>query len=422
MINFVGFSISQSLSPFNTGFYYGCLLALPLSTTGLISLLRLFSQGLIAGSISFLGSIVGECLFLSCILFGFSPFLSFWVSLFPTIFLIGNLIASKVFFQFALSPLQNEISLQSQRDIGKIFLINFFLSFNNINLINNSNILFDNEFLQFESNSLFVIAIFLGHLIVSSVICLFAVDFFVTINSFISKIFNRYLSIKSFTKWVGCLGVSFLLQASFQFPWNGYFNYLLTNSSVSNFFKPFNENQQSSRFPKFESEFQKRYKAASKTKEVSLAVYLLTNYRENFQDPNQVSRLPILSQSSKTPFLEKSLKLSSSQGLTNYKTILTSKIANTGAKNVERFNEIKTFHKIERVSKPIWRKSEVCNLFLYKDFYFFPEKNKNVAKTGLDDKPGILLTNISDPKLMNQYFSKNYFFQLKTLETNRRLK
>lgn len=419
MINFVGFSISQSLSPFNTGFYYGCLLSLPLSTTGLISILRLFSQGSIAGSVSFLGSILGDCLFLSLVLFGVSPFISFWVSLFPTLFLIGNLLASKVFFQFALSPIQTEVS--GKKDILRIFLINLLLSFNNINLINNSNILFDNEFLQFESNSVFLIGVLLGQLIISGLICLFAVDIFVTTNSLISKFFTRYLSLRSFTQLLGYFGVSLLLQASFQFPWNGYLNYLMTNSWVSNIFDSSLTNGQkaTSRFPKFESEFQKRYKAASKTKEVSLAVYLLTNYRENFQDPNQISQIPLSSQFSPKASLEKNFKVSSDHVLKNYKTILTSKIANTGARNVERFNEIKAFHKIERVSKPIWRKGEVSNLFLYKDFYFLPEKPQSVSKTGLDDKPGVSIKSLSDPKLMNQYFSKNYYLQLKNFSINK---
>nr|YP_009254412.1 hypothetical chloroplast RF1 [Verdigellas peltata]CZF96665.1 hypothetical chloroplast RF1 [Verdigellas peltata] len=405
---FFDFSLFFSSSPFLSGLFCGLILSIPLCTTGLISLYTLFNLGVWAGFISFLGAIIGECIFLSLIAFGAYWGIQFWISWFPTIFFIGNIFAAKMFFQFSLSPFYEQTTLRKNIEFIKIFTITFALSFANISLINISHLIFDLKLLN--SNFLFIFGIFIGQISISSIFCLTLVDIFLQTNNFISRLFVRSLSIRKFSEILGYIGLSLLIQANLNFPWNGYFNYFLTNqnSSFQFHFLP------DSRFSKFKRELNKRYKAMSKTKEVSLSVYLLTNYGENFQDPNSLSQFPLATTGSINDIkLEKTLAKNNDVQL---KSILTSKIANIGIS--ERFNDLKVFHKIERVSKPFWKKGQVCNLVLYKDFYFIPEKIQNVQKTGLEDKPGIVLSKLSEPDLMNQYFAKNYFLHLKTLNKN----
>lgn len=176
-----------------------------------------------------------------------------------------------------------------------------------------------------------------------------------------------------------------MLQASLNFPWNGYLNYFITYSPYQNLF---NENKPDSRFPKFKKDFQKRYKLSSSAQTLPLSFQLLTNFcqKQSYTNLLNDSGVPVFSESNRS-LIKSKLKTSlnvktetSSREIENknYKEILTSKVSNVGAQNVNRYDDLKIFHKVERVAKPIWKKGELSNLLLYKDFYFFPIKSLDI--------------------------------------------
>ena len=420
-MSFIGpIALIQSLTPLNNGLIYGTLLSIPFSTTSLISIQRLLRQGNTAGFTSFLGSITGECFFISLVLFGVQPLIQIWISWFPTIFCIGTLVAIKILFEFILSPFQKQIEFSNKTEILKIFFISFFLTFSNISLIDISHIIFDTDFVNNNFYFSFLIGIGLSEICFASLICLFATDLIIKINNIISRYF--YFSVRKFTQLIGYIGISLLLQASLNFPWNGYFNYFITYSPYQNIF---NQNESDSRFPKFKKDFQKRYKLSSNAQTLPLSFQLLTNFcqKQSYSNLLNDSGVPVFSESNRS-LIKSKLKTplsvnteTSTQEIENknYKAILTNKVSNVGAQNVNRYDDLKVFHKVERVGKPIWREGKLSNLLLYKDFYFFPTKSLDIIKyQSKEQDPTDLSTFMSSQtNLLDQYFSKNYYLLLK---------
>lgn len=419
-MSFIGsIALMQGLIPLNNGLIYGTLLSIPFSTTSFISFQRLLRQGNIAGFTSFLGAITGECFFIGLILFGVQPLIQVWVSWFPTIFCIGTLLSIKILFEFILSPFQKQVEFSNRIEILKIFLISFFLTFSNISLIDISHLIFDSNFIDNNFYFTFLIGICLSEVCFASLICLFTTDLIIKINNIISRYF--YFSIRKFAQFIGYIGISLLLQASLNFPWNGYLNYFITYSPYQTLF---NENKPDSRFPKFKKDFQKRYKLSSSAQTLPLSFQLLTNFcqKQSYTNLLNDSGVPVFSESNrsliksklKTPLNVKTETSTREIENKNYKEILTSKVSNIGAQNVNRYDSLKIFHKVERVAKPIWRKGELSNLLLYKDFYFFPTKSLDIIKYQSKEQDPTDLTSFmsSQTNLLNQYFSKNYYLLL----------
>ena len=74
------------------GFLNGCFSCMHLSAAHLVTIRRMLVQGLPAGICSALGTAVGQCGFLACVLFGFRGLLFPWLALEPLGYILGTVI------------------------------------------------------------------------------------------------------------------------------------------------------------------------------------------------------------------------------------------------------------------------------------------------------------------------------------------
>jgi hypothetical protein len=90
--NLVAFSETNFLNGIGLvllGFFNGCFTSVHISAVNLVTIQRLFVQGVPAGLCSALGTAIGQCFFLACVHFGFRTFLFPWLSVEPLPFLLG---------------------------------------------------------------------------------------------------------------------------------------------------------------------------------------------------------------------------------------------------------------------------------------------------------------------------------------------
>lgn len=113
---------------FIIGFLNSFFLCLPLSTTHLISIRRLLIQGVPAGLISSLGTIIGYICFLFSVLFGLRLTVIPWLSYEPVSYIIGLFFTLTVVYDMAHEHTIRKFDWSQKSQLIQIFLINFILT------------------------------------------------------------------------------------------------------------------------------------------------------------------------------------------------------------------------------------------------------------------------------------------------------
>jgi hypothetical protein len=175
---------------FVLGFFNSFFLTLPITVTHIISIRRLIIQGIPAAFFSFLGFIIGQTLFILCVIFGIRSILIPWLSLEPLNYIIGLILIFQIIYKMVR---ENLIVLNWNNDFHKTLFKKFFLSnlilswceqscifqyFSNITLTGHPSILegFSTKttLASFFSHTNYILGIFLGS-IVFSVIWMFLI-------------------------------------------------------------------------------------------------------------------------------------------------------------------------------------------------------------------------------------------------------
>ena len=83
---------SAGVGILSIGFFNGCFSCMHLSAAHLVTIRRMLVQGVPAGLSSALGTAIGQCGFLACVLFGFRGVLFPWLTLEPLGYILGTVI------------------------------------------------------------------------------------------------------------------------------------------------------------------------------------------------------------------------------------------------------------------------------------------------------------------------------------------
>lgn len=192
---------------FIIGFLNSFFLCLPLSTTHLISVRRLLIQGVPAGLISSLGTILGYTCFLVSVLFGLRLTVIPWLSYEPLSYIIGLCLTLTLVYNMAHEQTIRKFDWSQKSQLIQIFVINFVLTwteqscfftyFGNLTLNPQPTIL-DNFSSITGSGSIlahssYLIGILLGSLVFTS--------FFIIVSLQVS---NGYLKLSglSYSRWL----------------------------------------------------------------------------------------------------------------------------------------------------------------------------------------------------------------------------
>ena len=108
---------------FILGFLNSLFCCLPLSTTHLLAIRRLFVQGLVAGIASTVGIIVGQCAFIFFTIFGIRSAIIPWLSLDPLNAIIGIILLFSIVYEMANEKRIRPIDSSEKQLLRNIFLI-----------------------------------------------------------------------------------------------------------------------------------------------------------------------------------------------------------------------------------------------------------------------------------------------------------
>ena len=125
---FTSLSSESSLSPgimgfFSLGFLNSLFCCLPLSTTHLLAVRRLFVQGVVAGIASTAGIIVGQCAFIFLTIFGIRSAIIPWFSWDPLNYLLGIILLFSVVYEMANERRIRPIDQSEKHVLRNIFLV-----------------------------------------------------------------------------------------------------------------------------------------------------------------------------------------------------------------------------------------------------------------------------------------------------------
>ena len=125
---FASLSAESSLSPgilgfFCLGFLNSLFCCLPLSTTHLLAVRRLFVQGVVAGIASTAGIIVGQCAFIFLTIFGIRSAIIPWFSWDPLNYLLGVILLFSVVYEMANERRIRPIDQSEKQVLRNIFLV-----------------------------------------------------------------------------------------------------------------------------------------------------------------------------------------------------------------------------------------------------------------------------------------------------------
>ena len=213
------FTLLETPTYDNNKFIIGLLnsffLCLPLSTTHFISVRRLLIQGVPAGLISSLGTILGYTCFLFSVLFGLRLTVIPWLSYEPLSYIIGLFLTLTVVYAMAHEHTIRKFDWSQKSQLIKIFVINFVLTwteqscfftyFGNLTLNPQPTIL-DNFSSITGSGSVlahtsYLIGILLGSLVFTS--------FFIIVCLQVSNVYLK-LSGLSYSRWLKQVNFSLL--------------------------------------------------------------------------------------------------------------------------------------------------------------------------------------------------------------------
>nr|YP_009106329.1 hypothetical chloroplast RF1 [Interfilum terricola]AIT95140.1 hypothetical chloroplast RF1 [Interfilum terricola] len=208
---------------FFVGFFNSFFSALPLSCSHFIIARRLVIQGSIAGIVSALGNIFGQCFFLVCIVFGLRFFIIPWFSFEPINYFFGIFLLLTIVYDMVHERRMRPIEKTETKILVNIFFINFLLVFieqscifqylGNLTISSDITLLDPNfgfsKFEFFLENSLYILGFFIGSIIFTA---FFGIIFLKSIN-FLYKIFSY-----PYSTWIKNLNFLFLISIiSFSF-------------------------------------------------------------------------------------------------------------------------------------------------------------------------------------------------------------
>jgi hypothetical protein len=110
------------------GFLNSFFLSLPISCVHFIWLRRLLIQGIPAGIASGFGTVLGQWLFTTSVLFGLRFFIIPWVALEPLTYILGVFLIINIIHDMAHEKSFRIIKLNEKKTLIKIFLLNLILS------------------------------------------------------------------------------------------------------------------------------------------------------------------------------------------------------------------------------------------------------------------------------------------------------
>ena len=119
---------TYSNNKFFIGFLNSFFASLPFSVAHLLSVRRLLVEGIPAGIASALGTILGQCFFLVCMLFGYRLFVLPFISAEPFSYVIGILFVLNVILQITRQRSIKIIRVSQKLTLVRFFFINFFLT------------------------------------------------------------------------------------------------------------------------------------------------------------------------------------------------------------------------------------------------------------------------------------------------------
>lgn len=200
---------------FIIGFLNSFFLCLPLSTTHLISVRRLLIQGVPAGLISSIGTIIGYTCFLFSVLFGLRLTVIPWLSYEPLSYIIGLFFTLTVVYDMAHEHTIRKFNWSQKSQLIQIFFINFVLTwteqscfftyFGNLTLNPQPTIL--DNFSSITNSGLilahssYLIGILLGSILFTS--------FFIIVCLQVSNVYLK-LSGLSYSRWLRQINFSLL--------------------------------------------------------------------------------------------------------------------------------------------------------------------------------------------------------------------
>lgn len=177
----------QHLADSSNGIFGACILGflnslfccLPLSTTHLLAIRRLFVQGMVAGVASTAGIILGQCAFIFCTVFGIRAMIIPWFSWDPLNYILGLILLFSVVYEMANEKRIRPIEISEQQTLRNIFLISILFTWTeqanisqyltNVTLSNQPSILTLGGTGQALPHFAYFIGILLGHICFSGI-------------------------------------------------------------------------------------------------------------------------------------------------------------------------------------------------------------------------------------------------------------
>ena len=161
------------------GFLNSLFCCLPLSTTHLLAIRRLFVQGMVAGVASTAGIILGQCAFIFCTVFGIRALIIPWFSWDPLNYILGLVLLFSVVYEMANEKRIRPIEISEQQTLRNIFLISILFTWTeqanisqyltNVTLSNQPSILTLGGTGTISSHFAYFIGILLGHICFSGI-------------------------------------------------------------------------------------------------------------------------------------------------------------------------------------------------------------------------------------------------------------
>jgi len=109
------------------GFLNSFFLSLPITTSHIIATRTLLVQGVTAGMSSFFGIVIGQWVFIICVLFGLRIILVPWLSLEPLSYFLGLILIFKTIYSMVREPIQL-IQPTEKKKLLDFFLLHFSLA------------------------------------------------------------------------------------------------------------------------------------------------------------------------------------------------------------------------------------------------------------------------------------------------------
>ena len=201
------------------GFLNSLFCCLPLSTTHLLAIRRLFIQGMVAGIASTAGIIFGQCAFIFCTIFGIRAMIIPWLSWDPLNYILGLILLFSVVYEMANEKRIRPIDISEQQTLRNIFFISILFTWTeqanisqyltNVTFSNQPSLLTLGGTATASSHFSYFIGIILGHLCFSSIFIALSVGFKNGLFTLSKLPYSVWLKRVNAVFLVGILGLSF---------------------------------------------------------------------------------------------------------------------------------------------------------------------------------------------------------------------